>query len=144
LQRRGIAPNPELILPFNVLPAGHPRMRGERARRRPLNRRFAMKAWMATTAALTLLAGISTANAQNAPAGTNDKSDKAMEQSAAPKAESRSNARHAREKTRMTGHKASIDSKSTTGAGTIGGPRNDPSIHQSSGDRDSRDYPKSH
>jgi hypothetical protein len=31
-----------------------------------------------------------------------------------------------------------------TGAGTIGGPRNDPSIHQSSRDRDSRDYPKSH
>ena len=106
-----------------------------------------MKAWMATAAALTLLAGISAANAQSAPAGTSDKSDKTMEQSATPKADAlKSNARHAREKTRATGHKASMGSRSTTGSGVgaIGGPRNDPSIHQSHGDRDSRDYPKSH
>jgi hypothetical protein len=108
-----------------------------------------MKAWMATAAALTLLAGISAANAQNAPAGTNDKSDKAMEQSAAPKAESKreesqSKMRRSDAKTDMAGRKASMGSKSTTGAGTIGGPRNDPSIHQSSGDRDSRDFPKPH
>jgi hypothetical protein len=104
-----------------------------------------MKAWMATAAALTLLAGISAAIAQSAPAGTNDKSDKAMEQSAAPKADAlKSSARHAREETHTAGHKASMGSRSTTGAGAIGGPRNDPSIHQSSGDRDSRAYPKSH
>jgi uncharacterized low-complexity protein len=108
-----------------------------------------MKAWMATAAALTLLAGISAANAQNAPAGTNDKSDKAMEQSAAPKAEAKSEEsktkmRHSSAKTEKAGRKASMGTRSTTGTGAIGGPRNDPSIHQSSGDRDSRDYPKSH
>jgi hypothetical protein len=40
---------------------------------------------------------------------------------------------HARETTGFGGH-----------AGTIGSGRNDPSIHQSRGDRDSRDYPKQH
>jgi hypothetical protein len=38
--------------------------------------------------------------------------------------------------------------RETTGfggrAGPIGGGRNDPSIHQSAGDRDSRGYPKQH
>jgi hypothetical protein len=38
--------------------------------------------------------------------------------------------------------------RETTGfggrTGTIGSGRNDPSIHQSPGDRDSRDFPKQH
>src|SRR5882724_6014905 len=88
-------------------PSGHCAMRS--ARRRLLDRRFAMKAWMATAAALTLLAGISAANAQSAPARTNNESDKTMEQSATPKADaSNGNARHAREKTHAAGHKASM------------------------------------
>jgi hypothetical protein len=99
-----------------------------------------MKAWMATAAALALLAGLSTANAQNAPA-SNAKVDKTMEQSAAPKANASHKTRshqsmrmhHVRETTGFGGH-----------AGTIGSGRNDPSIHQSRGDRDSRDYPKQH
>ena len=99
-----------------------------------------MRTWMATAAAIALLAGISAASAQNAPAGTNDKSDKTMQQSAAPKVHAPKAKMHhtARAKHARPGE--------TTGAGgrigTIGGPRNDPSIHQSSGDRDSRDYPK--
>jgi hypothetical protein len=104
-----------------------------------------MKAWMATAAALALLTGLSTANAQNAPA-SNAKIDKTtdmtMEQSAAPKANASHKTRihqsmrmrhHARETTGFGGH-----------ADTIGSGRNDPSIHQSRGDRDSRDYPKQH
>ena len=100
-----------------------------------------MRAWMATTAALALLAGLSTANAQNAPAA-NTKTDKTMEQSAAPNVNASHKTRmhqsmrmrhHVRETTGFGGH-----------AGTIGSGRNDPSIHQSRGDRDSRDFPKQH
>jgi hypothetical protein len=100
-----------------------------------------MKAWMATAAALALLAGLSSANAQNAPA-SNAKTDKTMEQPAAPKQNASHKTRihqsmrmrhHARETTGFGGH-----------AGTIGSGRNDPSIHQSRGDRDSRDFPKQH
>ena len=101
-----------------------------------------MKAWMATAAALALLAGISAASAQSAPAATNDKGEKPMmAPSSAPKAN-------------VPAHKARVHhamrtrhvARETTGAGgrvgTIGGARNDPSIHQSAGDRDSRGYPK--
>lgn len=100
-----------------------------------------MKAWMATAAALALLAGLSTATAQNAPA-SNDKADKTMEQSTAPKVKSSHKTRihqsmrmrhHVRETTGFGGH-----------AGTIGSAVNDPSIHQSRGGRDSRDFPKQH
>jgi hypothetical protein len=100
-----------------------------------------MKAWMATAAALALLAGLSTANAQNAPA-SNAKTDKTMEQSTTPTVKSSHKTpvhqsmrmrHHARETTGFGGH-----------AGTIGSGRNDPSIHQSHGDRDSRDSPKQH
>src|SRR5690242_11897730 len=48
------------------------------------SRRTAMKTWMATAAAISLLAGASVASAQNAPA-QNDKGSAPMEQSAAPK-----------------------------------------------------------
>jgi hypothetical protein len=100
-----------------------------------------MKAWMATGAALALLVGVSTANAQNAPAA-NDKTDKTMEQSAAPKAKS-SHKTRTHESMRMRHH-----ARETTGfggrTGAIGSGRNDPSIHQSVGDRDSRGYPKQH
>ena len=96
-----------------------------------------MKTWMATTAALALLAGLSVANAQNPPAGTSEKSDKAMEQSAVPKQNTRAHHARMNKRTHYRG--------STTGAGNrvgpIGGPQNDPSIHQSIG-RDSRGTPK--
>jgi hypothetical protein len=99
-----------------------------------------MKGWMATAAALALLAGLSTANAQNAPA-SNDKSDKAME-STAPKVKSSHKTRihqsmrvrhHVRETTGFGGR-----------TGQSGRAVNDSSIHQSHGDRDSRDFPKQH
>jgi hypothetical protein len=100
---------------------------------------------MTTAAALALLAGVSTADAQNASASNakvDKTSDKTMEQSAAPKANTPHKTRihqsmrmrhQVRETTGFGGH-----------AGTIGSGRNDPSIHQSRGDRDSRDYPKQH
>jgi hypothetical protein len=94
---------------------------------------------MATAAALALLAGAATANAQNAPASS-DKTDKTMEQSAAPKVKTQA---RMHQSMRMRHH-----ARETTGfggqAGTIGSGRNDPSIHQSHGDRDSRGYPKQH
>ncbi len=95
-----------------------------------------MKAWMATTAALALLAGISTATAQNAPAAPSDKADTTMHQSAAPKAKASTKKTSMHQSMRMR-HRAT---RETTGAGG----RNDPSIHQSAGDRDSRDFPKQH
>jgi hypothetical protein len=105
-----------------------------------------MKAWMATAAALALLAGLSTASAQNAPA-SNAKTDKTMEQSTTPKVKSSHQTRihqsRIHQSMRMRHH-----ARETTGfggqAGTIGSGRNDPSIHQSRGDRDSRDFPKQH
>jgi hypothetical protein len=94
---------------------------------------------MATAAALALLAGAAIANAQNAPA-SGDKTDKTMEQSAAPKVKTQA---RMHQSMRMRHH-----ARETTGfggqAGTIGSGRNDPSIHQSHGDRDSRGYPKQH
>ncbi len=95
-----------------------------------------MKAWMATAATLALLAGLSTASAQNAPASANDKTSVTMDQSAAPKAKAsthKTGMRHAM----RTRHRV----RETTG---FGSGRNDPSIHQSAGDRDSRDFPKQH
>lgn len=99
-----------------------------------------MKRWMATAAAAALLAGMSVASAQNAPAGNTDKSDKtaqqSMQQPTAPKAKKASK-QHASVKTHRK-------MRETTGAGhegAVGGPQNDPSIHQSFG-RDSRGTPK--
>ncbi len=102
-----------------------------------------MKSLMA--AALALLAGISAASAENAPADTSNKVDKTMAQPAAPKTSASVQKTH---KTRIH-HAMRMKHRrvsETTGAGnrvgTIGGPRNDPSIHQSIGGRDSRGYPK--
>jgi hypothetical protein len=99
-----------------------------------------MKTWMTTAAAIALLAGATGANAQNAPAA-NDKADKTMEQPASPK-------KHASMHKSKKIHHAMGVRHSTTGfggrVGPIGGGRNDPSIHQSAGDRDSRDFPKQH
>ena len=98
-----------------------------------------MRTWMATAAAIALLAGISAANAQSAP-GSPEKADKTMQQPAAPTAKASAHKATSHQAMRMK-HRGE-----TTGfggrTGTIGGPRNDPSIHQSVGDRDSRDYPK--
>jgi hypothetical protein len=105
-----------------------------------------MKTLMATAAAISLFAGVSVANAQNAPA-SNDKGGATMEQSTAPKMKASGP---------KTGVKTSMHhamrmkhrSRETTGfggrVGTVGSGRNDPSIHQSAGDRDSRDFPKQH
>jgi hypothetical protein len=100
-----------------------------------------MKRLMATATAAALLAGMSVAYAQNPPASNNDKSDKTVQQPVTPKASASkhtSTSRHASAKTRKS------HMRTTTGAGhegTIGGPQNDPSIHQSIG-RDSRGAPK--
>ncbi len=102
-----------------------------------------MKALMATAAALALLGGIATANAQNAPAA-NDKTDQTTQQSAAPKVKASTHKSRMHTSMRIRHHHAS----STTGfggpPGTIGSGVNDPSIHQSRGGRDSRDFPKQH
>ena len=100
-----------------------------------------MKTWMATAAAISLLAGVSVASAENAPA-SNSKGT-VMEQSGAPKVKASSH------KTRMhSAMRMKRSTRETTGSGgrvgTIGSGRNDPSIHQSAGDRDSRDFPKQH
>jgi hypothetical protein len=101
-----------------------------------------MKTLMATATAISLLAGGSIATAQNAPA-SNDKGGATMEQSTAPKVKASSHKTRAYHAMRMK-HRT----RETTGfggrVGTIGSGRNDPSIHQSSGDRDSRDFPKQH
>ena len=101
-----------------------------------------MKTWMATAAAISLLAGVSTATAQTAPA-SNLKGSATMERSAAPKVKASSHQTRMHTSMRMN-HRA----RETTGfgghTGTIGSGRNDPSIHQSRGDRDSRDFPKQH
>ena len=99
-----------------------------------------MKRWMATTAAAALLAGMSVASAQNAPAGNTDKSDKtaqqSMQQPTAPKAQKASK-QHASVKT----HRKMRETTGSGHEGAVGGPQNDPSIHQSFG-RDSRGTPK--
>jgi Ni/Co efflux regulator RcnB len=100
-----------------------------------------MKKLMASVAALALVAGLSTANAQNAPAASN-KADK-MEQSTTPKVKASTHKAKVHQSMRMR-HAP----RETTGfggrQGRIGGGVNDPSIHQSRGDRDSRDFPKQH
>ena len=100
-----------------------------------------MKTLMATAAAISLLAGVSVATAQNAPAA-NDKGSATMEQSGAPKVKSTHKARM------HSAMRMKRGTRETTGfggrTGTIGSGRNDPSIHQSPGDRDSRDFPKQH
>jgi hypothetical protein len=83
-----------------------------------------MKSLMATAAAVVLLAGLSAANAQNAPAGSSQKSDQVD---------------------RPTANKPLANKKmhrrETTGAGGGNGIQYDPSIHQSR-ERDSRGTPK--
>lgn len=107
-----------------------------------------MKTWIATTAALALLAGLSTANAaQNTPASTNDNATATMERSSAPKMKT-SNHKPKKTKVHLAMRNRRGSPRETTGfggrSGAIGSGRNDPSIHQSAGDRDSRDFPKRH
>jgi hypothetical protein len=101
-----------------------------------------MKSLMASVAALALVAGLSTANAENAPAAST-KADKTMEQSTAPKAKGSTHKAKVHQSMRMR-----HTPRETTGfggrQGQIGSGFNDPSIHQSRGDRDSRDFPKQH
>ena len=104
-----------------------------------------MKTLMATVAAISLLAGVSVATAENALA----LNDKGTVMEGVPRVKASSH------KTRM--HSAmrmysamwmKRGTRETTGfggrVGTVGSGRNDPSIHQSAGDRDSRDFPKKH
>jgi hypothetical protein len=99
-----------------------------------------MKTWMATAAAISLLAGVSVAAAENAPAA--NKGNAAMEQAGAPKVKSTHKARM------HSSMRMNHRTRETTGfggrTGTVGSARNDRSIHQSPGDRDSRDFPKQH
>jgi len=113
----------------------------EEGPQRDSKRRLAMKAWMTTAAALALLAGISTANAQT-PSGATSTNDKAMEQSQPsqkPSAKATTSRKHASAKKHKARHNATTGAGGRTG--TIGGPQNDPSIHQSI-QRDSRGTPK--
>ena len=96
-----------------------------------------MKTLMATAAAISLIAGVSVATAQNAPA-TTDKGNTTMDQSPAPKVKASTHKTRMHQTMRMK-HR-SVGSR----VGTVGSGRNDPSIHQSAGDRDSRDFPKQH
>jgi len=107
-----------------------------------------MKHWMAAAAGVALLASIGAANAQNPPASTNDKSDKTTQMNGAPSDQkgaspnSGVSQKHATIKHKTRHHVAMRRHyRSTTGAGAIGGPQNDPSIHQSK-QRDSRGTPK--
>ena len=98
-----------------------------------------MRTLMATAAAISLLAGVTVATAENAPAAN----DKGTVMEGAPKAKTSSH------KTRMhSTMRMKRGTRETTGfggrVGTVGSGRNDPSIHQSAGDRDSRDFPKRH
>src|SRR5215469_9589734 len=109
-----------------------------------------MKHWMVAAAGAALLVSVGAANAQNPPASTNDKSDKTTQMNSAPSSQSSAapksgmSQKHATSKHRhprlgfvMRRHYRGT----TTGAGAIGGPQNDPSIHQSK-QRDSRGTPK--
>ena len=104
-----------------------------------------MKHWMATAAAFALLTGITAANAQNAPAAKNDTTAQ-QTSSQSPRTSMKHSANKHAMKSHKLRHRASLKSRSTTGAGssrtgTIGGAQNDPSIHQSI-QRDSRGTPK--
>jgi|SRR5690348_6376552 len=99
-----------------------------------------MRTWMATAAAIALLAGMSAAPAWSAP-GSPEEGAKTMQQSAAPRAKvTHKSTAHQAMRMKHSGARETTGFGGRTGA--IGGPRNDPSIHQSVGDRDSRDYPK--
>lgn len=101
-----------------------------------------MKTLMATAAAISLLAGVSVANAQNTPAP----SDKGttMEPSTAPKVKAPSHKTSVHHAMRVKHRMRATTTGSGGRIGTVGSGRNDPSIHQSAGDRDSRDFPKLH
>lgn len=99
-----------------------------------------MRKLTTTFAAVSILAGIAAANAQTPGAGAPGQDQRPADQQAQPK---------------MPGAPAAKDAPPSSGAmGTTGaGPyerpspaspavRNDPSIHQSTGDRDSRGTPK--
>jgi osmotically-inducible protein OsmY len=104
-----------------------------------------MKALMATAAAAALLAGVAAANAQSSPSTMNK--PQTMEQSTG--AATSGERMTTRAKSKRVAHlkkkrSARYIGSETTGSsrvGTVGGPRNDPSIHQSIG-RDSRGTPK--
>ena len=111
-----------------------------------------MKQWMAAAAGVALLASVGVANAQNPPASTNDKSDKTTQMKAAPSDQNGASQKSDASQKQATTHKARRHvamrhhyRSTTTGAGSrtgpIGGPQNDPSIHQSI-QRDSRGTPK--
>jgi hypothetical protein len=102
-----------------------------------------MRQWMATAAAIALLAGVSTANAQNTPSSTTSKDDQKMEQSTSKQSSKQSTSKASKQHASAKKHKRHNAGTIGAGdrAGPIGGPRNDPSIHQSI-QRDSRGTPK--
>jgi hypothetical protein len=108
-----------------------------------------MKHWMAAAAGVALLVSAGAVNAQNPPASTNDKSDKTTQMNGAPSKENSGAAKSGMsQKHATTKHKTRHlamrhhNRATTMGAGgQIGGPQNDPSIHQSK-QRDSRGTPK--
>ena len=100
-----------------------------------------MKRLMATAAALALLAGISAANAQSAPADTSTKGDKTMQQSHKSSLLKTGTPKKHVVMKRKPRHHASTTTGAGGRVGPIGGAQNDPSIHQSI-QRDSRGTPK--
>lgn len=103
-----------------------------------------MKRWMATAATFALLTGLSAANAQNAPANTNTQPNTTMQQPSSQSSKPAMSRKHHASRSYKMHHRASLKPRYTTGAGrtgSVGGPRNDPSIHQSI-QRDSRGTPK--
>ena len=98
-----------------------------------------MKKWIAMGAALALLGGVTVANAQSA--GTPGAGAPGQDQRGADKAGS------VKQSPAQKSEKDAPPSTATTGAGPSGAPKapsmtDKNSIHQSAGDRDSRDFPK--
>jgi hypothetical protein len=103
------------------------------------NRRKTMSKWIAMGAALTLLGGVTVASAQSP--GTPGAGSPGQDQRGAEKAGS------VKQSPAQKSEKDAPPSSATTGAGSMGTPKapsaaDKNSIHQSTGDRDSRDYPK--
>jgi hypothetical protein len=98
-----------------------------------------MSKWIAVGAALALLTGVTVASAQNA--GTPGAGSAGQDQRGADKQGT------IKQGPAQASEKDAPPSTATTGAGMSGAPKapamdDKSSIHQSAGDRDSRDFPK--
>ena len=96
-----------------------------------------MSKWIAMGAALALLGGVTVASAQSTPgAGSPGQDQRGAEKEGTVK-----------QSPAQKSEKDAPPSAATTGQGTMGAPKapaaaDKNSVHQSAGDRDSRDFPK--